>query len=122
MPRQISSPRRGGADHVGDLHEIWPILDRVAEYFDGAGDHGQNVVEIMRHAAGELADRFHLLRLPDLGFGGLDLLKTPDHGLGLPAVFDLLLERRLGLRKLRPRRLHQNPRQRQQQHRRKPDR
>ena len=100
MPGQISPPRRGGADHVGDLDEFRPILDRVTENFDGAGDHGQNIVEIVRNATRELADRFHLLRLPDLGLVGLDLLKAPDHGLGLAPMFDFLLKRRIGGRKL----------------------
>ena len=31
-----------------------------------ADDHGQQIVEVMRHAAGELADGFHLLRLGEL--------------------------------------------------------
>ena len=97
MLGQVGAPRRGGADHVGDLGEMRPVLDRLAEDFDGAGDHGQNVVEVVRDAAGELADGFHLLRLPDLGLGGLDLLKTFDHGLGLAPLPDLLLERRIGL-------------------------
>ncbi len=122
MPRQVGAPRRGGADHVGDLGEVRPILDRVGEDFDGAGDHGQNVVEVVRHAAGELADRFHLLRLPDLGLVGLDLLKTFDHGLGLAPVFHFLLERRIGVRKLHACRQHQETRQHQQQCHRDPER
>ena len=77
------------------------ILDRLAEDFDGSGDHGQNVVEVVRNTTSELADRFHLLRLPDLGLVGLDLLKTLDHGLGLAPVSNFLLKRRIGLRKLR---------------------
>ena len=33
-----------------------------------ADDGGQHIVEVMRHAAGELADRLHLLALGDLDF------------------------------------------------------
>ena len=33
-----------------------------------AGDDGQQIIEIVRHAAGQHADRFHLLRLPQLIF------------------------------------------------------
>ena len=33
---------------------------------DTADDDGQHVVEVMRDAAGEMADRFHLLHLPNL--------------------------------------------------------
>ena len=29
---------------------------------------GQNIVKVVRHAAGELANGLHLLRLPKLGF------------------------------------------------------
>ena len=36
-------------------------------------DDGQDVVEIVRHAAGQLADRFHLLRLPQLCLQALPL-------------------------------------------------
>jgi hypothetical protein len=76
--------------------EMRTVLDRLAEDFDGSGDHGENVVEVVGDATGELTDRFHLLRLPDLGLGGLDLLKTLDHGLGAAAQPDFLLERRIG--------------------------
>ena len=40
-------------------------FDRVGEDLDRAGDDGQDIVEVMGDAAGELADGFHLLRLPD---------------------------------------------------------
>ena len=33
------------------------------EQLDVAENHGKNVVEVVREAAGELADRLHLLRL-----------------------------------------------------------
>ena len=94
------------------------VLDRLAEDFDGAGDHGQNVVEVVRDAAGELADGFHLLRLPDLGLVGLDLLKTFDHGLGLAPVPDFFLKRRIGLLQTARVSAHQKSRQHQQQRRR----
>ena len=42
-----------------------PALQQV----ERADDHGQHVVEVVRDAAGELADRLHLLRLPQLLFG-----------------------------------------------------
>src|SRR6476469_5969628 len=76
------------------------VLDRIFEDFDGSGDHGQNVVEVVRDATGELTDGCHLLRLPDLGFVGLYLLKTFDHRLGVAPLFDFLLKCRIGLLKL----------------------
>ena len=80
-----------------------------------ADDHGQEVVEVVRDAAGELADGFHLLRLPDLRLVGFDLLKAPDHGLGLAALLRLFRERRIGLLKLNACRHGQEPGQQQQQ-------
>ena len=92
MLGEVGAPRCRGADHVGDLGEMRTVLDRLAEDFDGSGDHGEDVVEVVGDATGELTDRFHLLRLPDLGLGGLDLPKPLDHGLGAAAQPDFLLE------------------------------
>jgi hypothetical protein len=39
------------------------------EQFQAARQHRQQVVEVVRDAAGELADRFHLLRLEQRGVG-----------------------------------------------------
>ena len=47
------------------------IGDGFFQDADGAGDHGQDIVEVVRDAARELADRIHLLRMPQLGFRGL---------------------------------------------------
>ena len=40
---------------------------------NSADDDGEHVVEVVRDAAGQLADRFHLLHLAELGFGGFAL-------------------------------------------------
>ncbi len=122
MLGEVGAPRCRGAHHVGNPGEMRTVLDRLAEDFDGSGDHGENVVEVVGDAAGELTDGFHLLRLPDLRLGGLDLLKTLDHGLGAAAQPDFLLERRIGLLKLNACRHHQDPRQQQQHSRGDPDR
>ena len=45
---------RGGRD-VAELGEL------AADHVQPAHDDGQQIVEVVRHAAGELADRFHLL-------------------------------------------------------------
>src|ERR1700730_8409883 len=100
MLGEVSAPRCRGADHVGDLGEMRTVLDRLAEDFDSSGDHGENVVEVVGDATRELADRFHLLRLPNLGLGVLYFLKTFDHGLGAAAQPDFLLKRRIGPLKL----------------------
>ena len=63
--------------------------------FGVAAHDGQEVVEIMRHAAGELADGFHLLRLAELGlqpaaFG--DVAEGPDS----PVVGSVVAQHRRG--------------------------
>ncbi|MGB6659167.1 MAG: hypothetical protein WBE90_08750 [Xanthobacteraceae bacterium] len=60
---------RRGAQEALDA-EIAP-LNAAGDEIMRAHDHAQHIVEVMRDAAGELARRFHLLRLPDLAFRGL---------------------------------------------------
>ena len=56
----------GGALDLGQLVGARPGADPPAGDLAVAADHGQQVVEVVRHAAGELADGLHLLRLPEL--------------------------------------------------------
>ena len=64
--------RQGGGAVAGliDLADV--ALQRVFRLqspqgqFAVAGDHGQQIVEVVRDAARELPDGFHLLRLPEL--------------------------------------------------------
>ena len=60
--RCISTSRRG------------PFRRRWRE-IDAADHHRQHVVEVVGDAAGQLADRLHLLDLAQLGLGGLALLR-----------------------------------------------
>ena len=78
------TPRRpqrcgGVAIEVADT----PLRDAHLHHLDRARDAGEHVVEIVRQAAGELADRLHLLRLPQMRFG--------DHQ-RVRALLDLLFE------------------------------
>ena len=59
-----------------------------------AGDHRQQIVEVMCDAAGELADRLHLLRLPQAFLGGLLLGQVTRH-LGEADQFPLFVVDRL---------------------------
>jgi hypothetical protein len=68
MSGQFGTAFRGFVDRFRDRHELRPVGDGVGQNPDGTGDDGQNVVEIMSHAAGQLADRLHLLGLAELGF------------------------------------------------------
>ena len=58
------------ADQLGDGRKRRVVLHGVGEDLDRARDHGEHVVEFVRDAAGELADRLHLLRLDQLLLGG----------------------------------------------------
>ena len=67
--RQQLRGQLGGALHgFGDRVDVAaaPLLRQfaAAQEVGRGADDGQEIVEIVRDAAGELADRFHLLRLP----------------------------------------------------------
>ena len=70
MLGQIGAAFGGLVDHPGDGRELRIVGDGIRQNADGAGDDGQDIVEVMRDAAGQLADGFHLLGLPELGFRG----------------------------------------------------
>ena len=53
------------------------IGDGFFQNADRAGNHGQDIVEVVRDATGELADRIHLLRMPQLGFRSLLFGQVP---------------------------------------------
>ena len=62
-----SAPRDGGlVDHAADCCELGLAGNALGQQFHGTDDHGEQVVEVMGHPAGELADRIHLLRLAQL--------------------------------------------------------
>ena len=42
------------------------VRDQILQDLDAAGDDGEEIVEVVRNAAGELADGIHLLRLAQL--------------------------------------------------------
>ena len=77
MLGQVGPAFGGFVDQLGDGGELGLIGDGFLQNADGAGDHGQDVVEVMRDAARELADRIHLLRMPQLGFRGLLFGQVP---------------------------------------------
>ncbi len=58
-----------------------PGLVVALQHVDAAHDAGQQVVEIMGDTAGELTDRFHLLRLAQLLLQFLLLGDIPAHGI-----------------------------------------
>ncbi len=102
--RQQALGQRGAA--LGALHRaldqaVQPRIvgDALAQQIEIAHHRHQEIVEIMRDAAGELADRLHLLRLPQLLlclFARGDFL----HQLG-GALLDALFQRRRQVRQRR---------------------
>jgi hypothetical protein len=59
------------APHAVDGAGVAAFAALHRQHFQAARQHRQQVVEVVRDAAGELADRFHLLRLVERGVGGL---------------------------------------------------
>jgi hypothetical protein len=84
LAHQVGGPRRGLLDLVQSL--VGRIAHRVAggQHVELHEDGGEQVVEVVRHAAGQLADGLHLLALRELQ---LDLLLLGDvHQIGHPAA------------------------------------
>ena len=77
--RQLGAALAGGRDHVGGLLQVGAGLEGQTQRL-GVADHDrQQIVEVVREAAGELADRLHLLRLRQLLFGPLAAGEVVDH-------------------------------------------
>ena len=90
---QLPHQRRRTGGVLLDLHDVLERrigrLVRVQQEVVGHHDGRQHVVEVVRDAAGELADHVHLLRLVDLVFqraplGGLQ--QVDDGGFGVALV------------------------------------
>ncbi len=81
---ELADEGGGAVGVLADLHEVAVLLvgDVVAheEQVAVAVDRGQEVVEVVGDAAGELADGLHLLGLDELGFQGLELGRVGEDG------------------------------------------
>ena len=62
-PRQVRSALGGGRDALGDVVQFLVRRQLLGEVFRIAENDGQQIVEIMRDAAGELTHRLHFLGL-----------------------------------------------------------
>lgn len=76
--RQFGAALAGRQDRIDQALEIGPRLQRFREDVAIADDDGQQIVEVMGDAAGELADRLHLLRLDQLFLRPLALGQVVD--------------------------------------------
>ena len=65
-PRQVGAALGSGRDVAGDPVQLLVARQPVGEMLRIAENDGQQIVEIMRHAAGELAHGLHLLGLAEL--------------------------------------------------------
>ena len=97
--QQLTGERGGALRGRGDLggRRVERMLGPQAagDQFRVADDHREQVVEVVRDAAGEAADRFELLRLMELRFEARVLLF---HAL---AIFELLAQLTVGFVELR---------------------
>ena len=74
--RQLGAALAGGRDHVGRLLQVGARFEGDAQGLGIADDDRQEIVEVVREPARELADRLHLLRLRQLFFGALALAEV----------------------------------------------
>ena len=65
---ELRAARGRFVDRLHDRRELRILPDRIRQQLGHADDDGQQIVEIVRDAAGHLPDRFHLLRLAQLPF------------------------------------------------------
>ena len=64
---ELRAARGGFVDRLDDRRERRVAGELVGQNLGHPDDDGEDVVEVVRHAAGELADRLHLLRLDGAG-------------------------------------------------------
>jgi hypothetical protein len=83
MPGQCGAALSGAASRP--QRSIYPQIrgDASFHHLQLADDHGEQIVEVVCNASGQLADGLHLVRLAQLIFGG-------------PALLDFLLELSIG--------------------------
>jgi len=102
---QGGGPFRGEMDALGRLLQFALLLQPRDQHAGVPLDDREHVVEIMRHARREMAERIHLLRLPQLGLQALllgdilDVAMDPlGGGDGLEFPFEVVLRHlRFGL-------------------------
>ena len=83
--KELAGECGGAVGGAADLLEVAAVRRRGWKFEQDeiaiAADHGEHVVEVVRDATGETADRLHLLRLNELP---LELLALSDVDEGIP--------------------------------------
>ena len=87
---RTSAAARSAAERMSSSSSagVGVAVERAAEQVGVAADDGEQVVEVVGDPAGEPADRFHLLRLPELFLEPLavgDVLVDAEHADDLAA-------------------------------------
>ena len=83
----------GIVDQLCNSGQLGPVGHRIGQDFDRSRDHSEDVVEVVRDASGQLADRLHLLDLSDLGLRRLGLAEALQQRLGAAPLLAFFLER-----------------------------
>ncbi len=86
MRRQVGATGGGLFDQPGNCCEIRTVCNLLAENLAAAGNHRENVVEVMGNAPSQLTDRLHLLGLANLRFRGFHLPEGLKFLLGAAAL------------------------------------
>ena len=68
LTNQIGGGGRGSLDHSDFLSDGIARGKRFVDNVRTSDNHREEIIEIMRNAAGKLTDRFHALREPELAF------------------------------------------------------
>src|SRR4029078_1207874 len=76
---QIRAAQRGLKSLTRKIGQIRLVRKALGQEIEAAYDDGEQVVEVMRHAAGELTNCLHLLRLAELGLDRLHFGLVADH-------------------------------------------
>jgi len=76
--RQRCGALRGVQGRTDELHALGARDGTALQLFEVAENDRQQIVEIVRHAASELPDRFHFLRLPKLGLDPMAFRRVVD--------------------------------------------
>ena len=79
LPRQLGATLRGALAACAMRRERSIRRRGASEQLEVPEDRGEEIVEVVRDAAGELPDRLHLLRLAQRLFGRHQLLRAFTH-------------------------------------------